>query len=118
MRRPSAASVQSENSGPEADTWTRSWSSTTIERRRGGSSSVHEASQRACSSKGPSGPDPEIESKRERIVLTGDVPRPDQEIVGCPFKTRCPKVFDRCEVEAPELKTYRPNHEAACHLHE
>ncbi len=63
-------------------------------------------------------PDPEIERKRKRIVLTGDVPRPDQQITGCPFKTRCPKVFDRCEVEAPVLKTYRPKHEAACHLHE
>ena len=63
-------------------------------------------------------PDPEIERKRKRIVLTGEVPRPDQEITGCAFKTRCPKVFDRCEVEAPELKTYRPKHEAACHLHE
>jgi len=63
-------------------------------------------------------PDPEIERKRERIVLTGDVPSPDQEITGCPFRTRCPKVMDRCAVEAPALKEYRPQHEAACHLHE
>ena len=63
-------------------------------------------------------PDPEVERTRERIVLTGDVPRPDQEIVGCAFKTRCPKVFARCETEAPIRKTYRPDHEAACHLHD
>ena len=63
-------------------------------------------------------PDPEIETKRERIVLTGDVPSPDQEITGCAFRTRCPKAIDRCEVESPVLKEYRPNHEAACHLHD
>jgi len=63
-------------------------------------------------------PDPEIERKRERIVLTGDVPRPDQEIIGCAFQSRCPKVFSRCETERPVLKEYAPGHLAACHLHE
>jgi len=63
-------------------------------------------------------PDPEVESKRERIVLTGDVPSPTDEIVGCPFRARCPKAFDRCAVEAPVLKEHQPGHEAACFLHE
>jgi len=63
-------------------------------------------------------PDPEAEEKRERIVLTGDVPRPDQEITGCPFRTRCPEAFDRCAVETPLLKEYREGHRAACFLHE
>ncbi|MHC4959945.1 MAG: ABC transporter ATP-binding protein [Planctomycetota bacterium] len=63
-------------------------------------------------------PDPVVERQRERIVLTGDVPRPDQVITGCPFKSRCPKVFDRCETEAPALTEYRSDHYAACHLHE
>jgi len=63
-------------------------------------------------------PDPEVERRRERIVLAGDVPRPDRKIDGCAFQTRCPRVFDLCRTEAPRLKTYRPNHQAACHLHE
>jgi len=63
-------------------------------------------------------PDPEVEARRERIVLTGDVPSPDQEITGCPFRTRCPKALDRCAVEAPLLLEHRPDHSAACFLHE
>ncbi|MHC4953581.1 MAG: ABC transporter ATP-binding protein [Planctomycetota bacterium] len=63
-------------------------------------------------------PDPEVETKRERIVLEGDIPSPTAEIVGCPFRARCAAAFDRCAVEAPELKEYRPGHEAACFLHD
>ncbi len=63
-------------------------------------------------------PDPEVEARRERIVLTGDVPSPTQEISGCPFRTRCPKEFDRCAVEAPQLVEYRSGHQAACFLHD
>ncbi|MEM8885421.1 MAG: oligopeptide/dipeptide ABC transporter ATP-binding protein [Planctomycetota bacterium] len=63
-------------------------------------------------------PDPEIETRRERIVLTGDLPSPTDTITGCPFAARCPKVFDRCREEAPALKEHAPGHEAACFLHE
>jgi len=63
-------------------------------------------------------PDPAVERGRKRIVLSGDVPRPDREISGCPFRTRCPKVFDRCAVEVPALEEHRPGHFAACHLHD
>jgi len=63
-------------------------------------------------------PDPDVESQRHRIVLTGDVPSPDTEIQGCPFRTRCPKAFDRCAIETPLLKEHRPGHAAACFLHE
>ena len=63
-------------------------------------------------------PDPDVEARRHRIVLTGDVPSPDTEIRGCPFRTRCPKAFDRCAEETPLLKEHRPGHAAACFLHE
>jgi len=63
-------------------------------------------------------PDPEVEAKRQRIVLTGDVPSPGREITGCPFRTRCPEAFDRCAVETPRLKEHRSGHAAACFLHE
>jgi len=63
-------------------------------------------------------PDPEVEATRQRIMLTGDVPRPDEEIVGCPFRSRCPVAFDRCAVEDPPLRERRPGREVSCHLHD
>ena len=62
-------------------------------------------------------PDPKRERARERIMLTGDVPSPTEEIVGCPFRARCPAAFERCALEAPALKEHH-DHLAACHLHD
>jgi len=61
-------------------------------------------------------PDPEIEARREHIVLKGDVPSPANPPKGCVFNTRCPKVFDRCRVEVPRLQEAGPGRLAACHL--
>ena len=36
---------------------------------------------------------------------------------GCPFASRCTKVFGRCLTEAPALKKWEGSHEAACHLY-
>ncbi|MHB8628310.1 MAG: ABC transporter ATP-binding protein [Aggregatilineales bacterium] len=60
-------------------------------------------------------PDPEIERKRQRIILTGDVPSPANPPKGCYFNTRCPVVFDTCHEIEPELIEIRPGHWAACH---
>ncbi|MDR6226600.1 ABC transporter ATP-binding protein [Desmospora profundinema] len=59
-------------------------------------------------------PNPRI--KRERIVLTGDVPSPANPPAGCAFHPRCPKAFDRCKVERPELIHLEGGHYVACHL--
>ncbi|MGW5099386.1 ABC transporter ATP-binding protein [Streptomyces sp. NPDC004100] len=48
-------------------------------------------------------PDPEARSRRERIILTGDVPSPANVPSGCRFRTRCFKARDRCAREVPEL---------------
>ncbi len=61
-------------------------------------------------------PDPEIEARRQRIILKGDVPSPANPPKGCAFSTRCPKVFDRCRVEVPALRDLGGGHKAACHL--
>ena len=63
-------------------------------------------------------PDPEVEARRRRIPIEGEIPSPTAEIVGCPFRSRCPKAFDRCAVEAPALLEHRPGRFAACHLPE
>ena len=60
-------------------------------------------------------PDPAVEQRRKRIILTGDIPSPVNPPAGCRFHTRCPVAFDRCRVDVPPLKTYAPNHVAACH---
>jgi oligopeptide/dipeptide ABC transporter ATP-binding protein len=54
--------------------------------------------------------------KRDRIILSGDIPNPANPPKGCPFHTRCPKVMDICRVNKPVLAEVEPGHEVACHL--
>jgi oligopeptide transport system ATP-binding protein len=61
-------------------------------------------------------PDPELEQRRERVVLGGEVPSPLNPPSGCVFHPRCPIVIDRCPREVPELREVKPGHQAACIL--
>jgi oligopeptide transport system ATP-binding protein len=61
-------------------------------------------------------PDPELEARRERVVLKGEVPSPLKPPPGCVFHPRCPIAVERCRVEAPVLREVTPGHWAACHL--
>ncbi|MFF8354258.1 ABC transporter ATP-binding protein [Streptomyces chartreusis] len=71
-------------------------------------------------------PDPEARERRERIILTGDVPSPTNVPSGCRFRTRCWKAQDVCAEEVPLLAVpSRPRepggpagHESACHFAE
>ena len=71
-------------------------------------------------------PDAEIERRRKRIILTGDVPSASAPPTGCRFSTRCwlrarlgrP---DRCAVEEPALRPIAgtaAGHDVACHFAE
>ncbi|MEO3945554.1 dipeptide ABC transporter ATP-binding protein [Gorillibacterium sp. CAU 1737] len=59
-------------------------------------------------------PDPTI--RRERIVLTGDIPSPANPPSGCKFHTRCPVAMERCRHEIPQLRDVGGGHCVACHL--
>ncbi len=56
------------------------------------------------------------DSKRQRIVLPGDVPSPIDPPSGCPFHPRCPVAEARCKLEVPVLREITTGHWAACHL--
>ena len=59
-------------------------------------------------------PDPVIESQRERIILTGDVPSPLRPPPGCVFHTRCPISIDECSQVVPELRNVGNEHWVSC----
>lgn len=63
-------------------------------------------------------PNPTIERKRKRMLLTGDVPSPINLPQGCNFAMRCPYATDRCRAEKPRLREIAEGHFAACHLTE
>lgn len=62
-------------------------------------------------------PDPKLDKKRERILLSGDVPSPVDPPAGCRFCQRCPYCTDICRKEEPPLKDFSGDgtHLAACH---
>ena len=69
-------------------------------------------------------PDPRKERRRERILLTGDLPSPSNPPTGCVFHTRCQKFREelsdvqqeRCRTEIPVLTETTPGHEVYCHF--
>jgi oligopeptide transport system ATP-binding protein len=57
-------------------------------------------------------PDPAVERKRRRQMLTGEVPSPERDYAGCPFADRCPIVEDACRTTPVVLEGER--HQVAC----
>jgi oligopeptide transport system ATP-binding protein len=54
------------------------------------------------------------ESRRQRIVLTGDVPSPVNPPSGCVFRTRCFMAQPECAAEIPPLTDRGNGRKAAC----
>jgi oligopeptide transport system ATP-binding protein len=64
--------------------------------------------------------DPLVEMRRQRIVLTGDVPSPVNPPSGCYFHPRCPWAVERCTREQPVMEQAEASdagraHTVVCH---
>ena len=60
---------------------------------------------------------PAMDEDRERLLqIDGAMPRLNAIPTGCAFNPRCPKVFDRCRTERPDLLTVAATR-ASCWLH-
>ncbi|WP_375449665.1 ABC transporter ATP-binding protein [uncultured Devosia sp.] len=59
-------------------------------------------------------PNPDITAKKDRIILTGDIPSPINPPSGCVFRTRCPIAIPDCAKVVPELKEVSSGQFAAC----
>ena len=55
-------------------------------------------------------------TRKEKIILEGEIPSPINPPSGCRFRTRCSYVMDRCRTEPPGLIDLGSGHYARCHL--
>ena len=61
-------------------------------------------------------PDPDLQRRRQRVRLEGDVPNPLDLPSGCAFRTRCNRAAPRCADEEPALALRGLDHPVACHF--
>jgi peptide/nickel transport system ATP-binding protein/oligopeptide transport system ATP-binding protein len=61
-------------------------------------------------------PVPDPDNKKERIVLSGNVPSPIDPPAGCSFHPRCPHRMDICDKIEPKLTDRGEGHYVACHV--
>jgi len=59
-------------------------------------------------------PDPELDKKRSRIILKGEVPSPANPPAGCHFHPRCLYATEECQKTHPELRDFGNDHMVAC----
>lgn len=58
------------------------------------------------------------DKKNKKIILSGDIPSPQNLPKGCKFHTRCPYVMDKCKCEAPQLNELLSGHKVRCFLYD
>jgi oligopeptide/dipeptide ABC transporter ATP-binding protein len=56
-------------------------------------------------------------ARRQRIVLSGEIPNPMNPPAGCRFHPRCPKAMPHCRTDEPPWREVKPAHFTACHLY-
>jgi peptide/nickel transport system ATP-binding protein len=61
-------------------------------------------------------PQPDPKAKKERIVLQGELPSPENPPSGCYFHPRCRYAQEICKTTPPALEEIHPNHFARCHF--
>jgi peptide/nickel transport system ATP-binding protein len=61
--------------------------------------------------------DPEVEARRPRTIIKGEVPSALRPPSGCRFHPRCPKAMDQCKTVDPPLADLGAGRAVACHLH-
>ncbi len=61
-------------------------------------------------------PDPSAERAKEGVAIKGELPSPVNPPSGCRFRTRCQFAQERCAAEEPVLRSFGPEHVAACHF--
>ena len=61
-------------------------------------------------------PVPDLDDKRERILLKGEITSPVNLPDECRFAKRCNFVCDQCHASDPKLVEVSPNHFVACHF--
>jgi peptide/nickel transport system ATP-binding protein len=63
-------------------------------------------------------PNPRLRTRKQRIVLEGDVADPANPPPGCYFHPRCRYARSRCAAETPALRDVGRGHFVACHFAE
>jgi len=61
--------------------------------------------------------DPEVEARRPRTIVKGEVGSALRPPSGCRFHPRCPKAMDKCKTVDPALTDLGAGRAVACHLH-
>jgi peptide/nickel transport system ATP-binding protein len=61
-------------------------------------------------------PDPKEAAAKKGAGIKGELPSPVNPPSGCRFRTRCPIAQDLCAEEEPPLRSFGPDHVAACHF--
>jgi len=60
--------------------------------------------------------DPELEARRPRAIVTGEVPSALNPPSGCRFHPRCPLAMDQCRRIDPALIDLGDGRSVACHI--